>query len=321
LKQFTDRKIILVIFCFLIIKADAQSANYLKGVWKGTLKDSASAFEYTLKIEKVFGNKFFGTSISSNQSFYCETKVLGSVKNSKVTVYEAEIAKTNYKNKAGICLLALNLMIENGDIIGKFRPITNTANCLAGSVKLSFIEPIIEKEKSNKDAGQLRESTIDAIRNQGGTVSEDILKGATAEKNITKTKELKNIALNQRKEMPQSILNSRTLSLIKEIRIDAEEVEISLYDNGIIDGDSITMIDNQVPVFQRIGLSTKPLKYIIDNKQTEVHSIAFLAENLGSIPPNTGLMIISANRKRWEVNFSSDYSSTSFVRIILAPKQ
>ncbi len=314
MKHLRSKKTILIILCFIIHRAESQSISQLKGVWKGSLKDSVAAFDYTLRIEKVFGNKFFGTSISSNQSFYCETRVFGSVKGGKITLYEAEIAKTNYKNKAVLCLLALNVSMSNGIITGKFRPITNSANCLPGSVKLLFSEPIAEKDKKEGVVDQ--ESVKRVERLSGETVT-----GSTAKANYEGISQPKNIILAQRETDLPVFYNSRSLALIREIHIEADEAEIDVYDNGIVDGDSITLIDNHVPVFQKAGLSTKALKYSINNKQTEVHSIAFFADNLGSIAPNTGLMVITANRKRWEINFSSDFSNTSFVKIILNKKQ
>jgi hypothetical protein len=112
-------------------------------------------------------------------------------------------------------------------------------------------------------------------------------------------------------------VQERKLALIKELVIDADSAYIQLFDNGIVDGDMITLTDNNKQVFTNALLSTQPLKYIINNKESNTHAISFVAENLGSIPPNTGLMVVTANRQRWEINFSSDFAKTSYVRIVL----
>ena len=41
------------------------------------------------------------------------------------------------------------------------------------------------------------------------------------------------------------------------------------------------------------------------------------AENLGSIPPNTALMIIKTRKKRYEVRLSSDHNKTAAVEFVL----
>jgi hypothetical protein len=116
-------------------------------------------------------------------------------------------------------------------------------------------------------------------------------------------------------------VQERKLALIKELIIDADSASIQLFDNGIVDGDQITLTDNNKQVFANALLSTQPLKYGINNKETNTHAISFVAENLGSIPPNTGLMVITANRQRWEINFSSDFAKTSYVRIVLRERK
>lgn len=126
-----------------------------------------------------------------------------------------------------------------------------------------------------------------------------------------------NVAVANQKKAPQAVYPDRTLSLIKEIRIDADEVELRIFDNGVVDGDLITLTDNGQAIFSSALLSTTPLKHLLTNKTTAIHEIGFVADNLGSIPPNTGLLVITANRQRWEINFSSDLTKTSYVRIIL----
>lgn len=129
---------------------------------------------------------------------------------------------------------------------------------------------------------------------------------------------LPTVSISSKKETQKEVVQpQRQLSLIREVIVDAPEAELQVFDNGIVDGDAITLTDNGHPVFTNALLSTTALKYHIDNKETRSHDIGFVADNLGSIPPNTGLLVITANRQRWEINFSSDLSKTAYVRIVL----
>ncbi len=221
-------------------------------------------------------------------------------------MYESEIAKTNYKNRGGICLLALNIELINGTLTGKYRPITNTTNCLAGTVKLNFSETITDKEENNRNEEKKARISADVIG------QEPELKAASPDKRTI-------TVLDKKHSIPEAF-STRNFLLVKELIIDADKAEIAIYDNGVIDGDSITLADNGTLIFKKAGLSTNALRYTFDNTQTETHEIAFYADNLGGIPPNTGLMVVIANRKRWEINFSSDLSNTAFVKIILNKK-
>jgi hypothetical protein len=93
-----------------------------------------------------------------------------------------------------------------------------------------------------------------------------------------------------------------------------DSVSISLFDNGIVDGDSITLIFNNEVILTHQLLSSKPLKLslYIDPKKTG-NELVMYAENLGSIPPNTALMIIEDGNNRYHVNVSSNKSSNGAV--------
>ena len=101
-------------------------------------------------------------------------------------------------------------------------------------------------------------------------------------------------------------LEKRANDLVKQITVDHDSVTVSLYDNGDIDGDSVTLIynNNIITTHQLLTAQAKTfvLKVEPGNARNE---LVMYAENLGSIPPNTALMIITDGNKRYEVNVSS----------------
>ena len=102
------------------------------------------------------------------------------------------------------------------------------------------------------------------------------------------------------------VIEKRNNDLIKEFTVDHDSISVTLYDNGDIDGDSITLIYNDKILTTHQRLTDKPLTYWIKiapgNQRNELQ---MYAENLGSIPPNTALMIIYDGNKRYEVNIKS----------------
>jgi hypothetical protein len=127
----------------------------------------------------------------------------------------------------------------------------------------------------------------------------------------------------QRKEMtkitavPKPIA-SRDNPVIKKIETQASELVIELYDNGQIDGDTVSIYHNNELVKSRAGLSEKPLTLKINvNEQQPHHELIMVADNLGSIPPNTSLMIITAKNKRYEIFISSSEQKNAKVVIDL----
>jgi hypothetical protein len=102
------------------------------------------------------------------------------------------------------------------------------------------------------------------------------------------------------------LLVTRTNSLIKQFETEAGEIRLDLYDNGEIDGDTVSIYHNNVLLVSHARLSQKPITFrIAVNAENPYHELVMVAENLGSIPPNTSVMIITAVNKRYRVYISS----------------
>jgi hypothetical protein len=102
------------------------------------------------------------------------------------------------------------------------------------------------------------------------------------------------------------ILRTRENPLIRRIETEESEIKIELYDNGEIDDDTISIYHNNRLISSNMRLSQKPITVTISiNSSQPHHEIVMVAENLGSIPPNTSVMIITTASKRYEVLISS----------------
>jgi hypothetical protein len=109
---------------------------------------------------------------------------------------------------------------------------------------------------------------------------------------------------------------SRSVEVQKEIEIDADSVIVDFYDNGEIDGDSISVFFNNQLYGANLRLSTRSIQMKIKLDSTlESNTLAMFANNLGSIPPNTALMLIYDGKKRYEVRLSSNLEKSAAVRI------
>ncbi len=110
-------------------------------------------------------------------------------------------------------------------------------------------------------------------------------------------------------------LEKRNNDLIREISVDHDSISVTLYDNGDIDGDSITLIYNDKILTTHQRLTDKPLTFIIriEKGNNSRNELVMYAENLGSIPPNTALMIIMDGNKRYELNVNSTKKSNGAV--------
>jgi hypothetical protein len=114
------------------------------------------------------------------------------------------------------------------------------------------------------------------------------------------------------------VIKNRENPVVENIKTAPSEILIELYDNGEIDGDSVTIFHNNELVVSHAGLSTKPVTIHLNvDKQNPHHELTMVADNLGSIPPNTSLMVITTKYKRYEVFISSSEKKNAKVVIDL----
>ncbi|WP_207512953.1 hypothetical protein [Longitalea luteola] len=102
------------------------------------------------------------------------------------------------------------------------------------------------------------------------------------------------------------VLKNRENTLVKKIETEAGEINISCYDNGEIDDDTVSIYHNNKLIKSKMRLSEKPISFAIAvNEAQSHHELIMVAENLGSIPPNTSVMVINTPGTRYEVFISS----------------
>ena len=107
-------------------------------------------------------------------------------------------------------------------------------------------------------------------------------------------------------------------SLVEINEAEKDSIEIAVYDNGVIDNDSVSLYLNDSVLINKQVISNKPiiLRISLDGKKP-LSKLILAAESLGSIPPCTALMFITTKKKRYEVNLSSNFSSNGVVELFL----
>jgi hypothetical protein len=120
----------------------------------------------------------------------------------------------------------------------------------------------------------------------------------------------------------QQKFSSREKKLATVIPITGDSIELRFYDNAVVDGDSIAVFMNDKIVFEHVRLNNKPytLKLSV-NDLPEDNEMVMVAENLGTIPPNTSLMVAIVDGKRYEARLESTENSSALIRFIKQKKK
>lgn len=120
----------------------------------------------------------------------------------------------------------------------------------------------------------------------------------------------------------QQKFSTREKKLATVIPVTGDSVELRFYDNAVVDGDSIAVFLNDKMVFEHVRLNNKPYSLTLSvNDLTEDNEMVMVAENLGTIPPNTSLMVCIVDGKRYEARLESTENSSALIRFIKQKKK
>jgi hypothetical protein len=110
------------------------------------------------------------------------------------------------------------------------------------------------------------------------------------------------------------VLVGRENKLVKQVIVNSPSISIDLYDNGTIDNDTIMIFDNKVLLLENKRLSYKATHLDVNfNKDNNRHEIIIVAHNLGTVPPNTALMVVKDGNNRQEIYITSTLSVNAMI--------
>ena len=126
----------------------------------------------------------------------------------------------------------------------------------------------------------------------------------------------------QEKPLLEKQVEGRSNKIIKTITINSPTLLITMYDNAIVDGDTISVFHNGKLIVSRQLLSEKGIDITIELSQVNPHhEIVLFAHNLGSIPPNTALLVITAGKERYELKASASLTENATLVFEYVPKE
>lgn len=109
-------------------------------------------------------------------------------------------------------------------------------------------------------------------------------------------------------------VDTRKTLLTQTVFFKADSLQLTLYDNGEVDGDTVSVLMNGNVIMPRVGLSTNAVrKTIYINPDEDSIQLVMYAENLGSIPPNTGLLVVKDGKDIYEIRFSGDLQKNAAI--------
>jgi hypothetical protein len=147
-------------------------------------------------------------------------------------------------------------------------------------------------------------------------------KPAAGKKDVVEKKEETNIVNNNLPPQTSAPVVKSTTERINErvsaapqmVEFSSDSLVLALYDNGEVDGDTVSVLLNGQILMEKQGLKASAVRknILIPSGQNELTLVLF-AENLGAYPPNTGLLVIRDGDKQYQLRFSADLKQNATI--------
>ena len=305
-------KTLIIIFFFFPIGISAQD---ITGVWTGYIKTPESQLEYELAISS--GEKWLnGYSLIIYPKDGIENIGIkkAKIRQGKKEIYfeDGELVYDNFTTQPrrvkmfGNLSLILKdtLMILQGNFSTRSLDFRDTRTYTGEVFLQKTARPLTSKMLITMDEINLVHN-LSFIRTKKKPVRQPTNNDLKKEKTGTT-----GIVINQPLKPTE-----RKIQKISEIFVSSDSLQLSFFDNGTVDGDTISMTLDGKVIAEKIKLTTNAYRITIPSNIAQNDSLMLVmhAESLGLIPPNTGLLIIQDGAIRYEIRFEGDLQRSSAV--------
>lgn len=179
----------------------------------------------------------------------------------------------------------------------------NTASNVSTSLNKSL--PSVDKKPSQSSVNPIIETDTDEVIVENETISA--------------TTDAQNSIRNQPINLPW-VLVGRENKLVKKIVTNSKMISIDLFDNGTIDNDTIIVFDNKKLLVNKKRLSYKSIHLEFNfTENLREHEVIIVAHNMGTVPPNTALLLFKDGKNRQEYFITSTNKINAKLLIVYEP--
>lgn len=322
----------LVLFFLFVIITNTSFAQVVTGLYTGKLtNDSTSKKEqrYELALSEYRGKitgYSYTTFVRNDSLFYGVKRVKASKKNGQLVVEDDGMIANNFPESPAKGVHQTNyIQLTSDDTL-------RTANGTWKTNRTKIYYPLsggVEMNLSNDSShsaliAQLKELNI--ISQPKYADAETAPKPKEEKVKVKSEKTVTDVVKSkpEKHKLNSELTNKETISIpytqrkknnLPVIEVSSDSLVLAFYDNGVIDGDSISVYVNGDNIISNNKLTATATKKTIKLPNVETVEIILVAENLGTIPPNTGLLIIKDGDKSYPVNFSADLQTNASIII------
>lgn len=324
--------VLIRLVCLLIVlNGYGQENKWLTGTWSGVYFGEKSkitkTFDTRLQIYKVNGSSFEGIVqciLPSDTSVRLHTRITGRIydhhimtKLKEVVYFKDPPGRYTWAKHCNLCDSMRYSFEKVGDsvVLQGERRCDTLCNIVAryskdiGSLvyKAAFLyEPDLTPRKLNAKTAATPVNTANTT-NVGGTSAKtaSVINGFNFIKPVYKDS-----------MVGREFFAGRTVSTPNRYVINADSVEIRFMDNGIVDGDTISVFYNGQLIVPKLSLKEKPYIVKLPLFPDYPNRLVVYAESLGEYPPNTALVRIIYGKNEQSFLLSSSMSKSGSIEMM-----
>ena len=348
------RSTLLLFSCIFFTQLSAQN---LTGRWQGSFIANGDAlinnYTYELVIKENASHQITAQTITKKgDQFYASAFSKGShsPRTQLVQIDETSFDQIKIANELEACLMSNFLTYKNIDgheiLEGSYMStsVNGKRNCGSGKVFLEKVPSVlsikntkVENKKIDTQKTKIVTTQNTQAKSKPSTTLLDKPSSTTKiitsnpttetatdeviiEKEVISTNTItQNTIRNEPINLPW-VLVGRENKLVKKIITNSKSISLDLFDNGTIDNDTIIVFDNKKLLVNKKRLSYKAIH--LDFNFTEnmrEHEVIIVAHNMGTVPPNTALLLFKDGKVRQEYFITSTNKMNAKILIVYEP--
>ncbi|MEY3113935.1 MAG: hypothetical protein RL423_114 [Bacteroidota bacterium] len=224
---------------------------------------------------------------------------------SLLTLNNPKVDTKNIDTQKKKAIIAQKTITNNKTTPSKSTKIDAPNTILNASISANKIPPSVEKKNIQATVNSIIETDTDEV----------VVENEATPTSTTTQNSIRNQPIN----LPW-VLVGRENKLVKKIITNSKTVSIDLFDNGTIDNDTIIVFDNKKLLVNKKRLSYKAIHLEFNfTENSREHEVIIVAHNMGTVPPNTALLLLKDGKNRQEYFITSTNKINAKILIVYEP--
>lgn len=222
-----------------------------------------------------------------------------------LTVNNPKVDTKNIDTQKKKAIIAQKIITNNKTAPSKSTKIDAPNTVLNASISANKIPPSVDKKNIQATVNSIIDTDTDEV----------VVENEATPTSTTTQNSIRNQPIN----LPW-VLVGRENKLVKKIITNSKMVSIDLFDNGTIDNDTIIVFDNKKLLVNKKRLSYKAIHLEFNfTENLREHEVIIVAHNMGTVPPNTALLLFKDGKNRQEYFITSTNKINAKILIVYEP--